>query len=174
MIYLIRQGETDWNLLKKFNGRTETELNEAGIRQAHLQAERLKGIHLDACFCSTQIRARQTCEMIYSGEIIFDERLVEINCGEFEGTQETTETFKLFWQATATGKMGTEIFEEFVKRNCELCDMIRDHYKDKNILIVTHAANARIVNYYFTGKSSSYDFHKPVARNGEIVILQNE
>ncbi|MEL7658889.1 MAG: histidine phosphatase family protein [Bacillota bacterium] len=28
MIYLVRQGQTDWNLLKKFNGRTETELNQ--------------------------------------------------------------------------------------------------------------------------------------------------
>ena len=40
MVYLVRQGQTDWNLCKKFNGCTETELNQTGIAQAKLQARR--------------------------------------------------------------------------------------------------------------------------------------
>lgn len=42
MVYLVRQGETDWNLLKKFNGCTDIELNQTGIEQAQYQAENLK------------------------------------------------------------------------------------------------------------------------------------
>jgi len=173
MIYLLRQGQTDWNLLKKFNGCTETELNQTGIAQAKQQAESLKDVGFDVCFCSPQKRACQTCEIICEGQIIFDKRLAEINCGEFEGTEETAEAMKLFWQAVMSGDKGTESFKDFAKRNCDFCDMVMKEYKGKNILIVTHAANARIINYYFSGKPKDYDFGKAVARNGEIITFQN-
>ena len=99
MIYLVRQGETDWNLFKRANGVTDTFLNITGIAQAKLQADNLRSVNFDACYCSTQTRARQFCEIIHKGPIVFDDRLTEINCGEFEGTEETAETMKVFWQA---------------------------------------------------------------------------
>ena len=112
MLYLVRQGQTDWNLLKKFNGRTDTELNRTGIAQAELQAENLRSVSFDACFCSPQKRARQTCEIICKGPIVFDDRLVEIDCGEFEGTEETADAIRLFWEAgfgaVAQGRQGPQ------------------------------------------------------------------
>lgn len=173
MIYLIRHGQTDWNLLKKFNGITDTELNQTGIEQARQQEENLRNVNFDACFCSLQKRARQTCKVIYKGPIVFDDRLTEINCGEFECTEETADSLKLFWQAIRTGDKGTESFEEFTKRNCDFCSMITDEYKGKDILIVTHAANARVINYYFTGKPSNYDFSIAFATKGEILKYEN-
>ena len=173
MIYLVRQGQTDWNLFKKFNGRTDTELNQTGIEQAKLQAKNLRSVSFDTCFCSPQKRARQTCEIIYKGAIVLDERLAEINCGEFEGTEETADAVKLFWQAISSGDMGTESFKEFTKRNCDFCDMIMEEHKEKNILIVTHAANARVINYYFNGKPKNYDFSKAVAENGGLLTFDN-
>ncbi len=174
MIYLVRQGETDWNLFKKFNGVTDNELNQTGIAQAKLQAENLRGVSFDACFCSPQKRARQTCEIIYKGPIMFDDRLIEINCGEFEGTDETdTEVMKLAWQAVMSGDKGTESFKDFMKRNCDFCDMVMEEYKDKNVLIVTHSGNARVINYYFNGKPEHYDFLKRVIENGGLLTFGN-
>lgn len=94
MIYLVRQGQTDWNLFQRFNGVTETFLNQTGIEQARKQADELKNIKFDMCFCSPQIRAVQTGEIIYKGRMILDERLSEIVCGEFEGTEENGESMK--------------------------------------------------------------------------------
>ena len=173
MVYLVRQGQTDWNLFKRFNGCTETELNHTGIAQAQRQAENLKGVRFDACFCSPQKRAHQTCELIYKGPIVLDDRLVEIHCGEFEGTEETAEALELFWQAIRSGDMGTESAEEFTKRNCDFCDMIMKDHKGKNVLIVTHSANARIINYYFNGKPKDYDFRKSVIKNGGLLTFEN-
>ncbi|MBU5331638.1 histidine phosphatase family protein [Anaerocolumna aminovalerica] len=173
MIYLVRHGQTDWNLFRKFNGCTDTELNNTGVEQAKLQAENMSSVSFDACFCSPQKRARQTCEIIFKGAIVFDERLSEINCGEFEGTEETAESMKLFWQAVMNGDKGTENFKDFIKRNSNFCNMIAKEYKSKNILIVTHAANARVINYYFTGKPKEYDFSKAVAQNGEILKFKD-
>lgn len=59
MFFLVRQGQTDWNLFRRFNGVTETFLNQTGIEQARKQAEELKDIDFDICFCSPQKRAKQ-------------------------------------------------------------------------------------------------------------------
>lgn len=173
MIYLVRQGETDQNFLKKFNGCTDTELNQTGSEQAKLQSENLRSVSFDACFCSPQKRACQTCEIIYKGISVLDDRLSEIICGEFEGTEETKESRTLFWQAVLSGSKGTENFQKFMKRNCDFCDMIMEEYKGKNVLIITHAANARIINYYFNGKPKDYDFSKAVSKSGGLITYQN-
>ena len=169
----MRHGQTDWNLFKRANGITDTYLNKTGIEQAKLQAEKLKNICFDLCFCSPLTRARQFCEIIYKGAIIFDDRLTEIDCGEFEGMEETPEMMKSFWQAIQSGDKGTENFKLFIKRTCDLCDIIAQEHKGKNILIVTHAANARVINYYFNGKPKDYDFSKAVAGNNEFLTFEN-
>ena len=173
MVYLVRQGQTDWNVCKKFNGCTETELNHTGIAQAKRQAENLRSVRFDACFCSPQTRAHQTCELIYKGPIVRDDRLVEINCGEFEGTKETAEALNLFWHAIRSGDMGTERAEAFIQRNCDFCEMIRNDHNGEDVLIVTHSANARIIHYYFIGKPKDYDFRKSVVKNGGLLTFEN-
>jgi probable phosphoglycerate mutase len=166
VIYLVRQGETDWNLFKRCNGKTETFLNQTGIEQSKTQAENLRNIEFDACFCSPQKRTRQTCEIIHKGSIVFDDRLKEIVCGEFEGREETAEMMKQFWQAAQNGDMGVERIDDFMKRNFDFCDMVKDECKGKNTLIVTHAANVRAIIYCFQGKPKEYDFHKTLIDNG--------
>jgi probable phosphoglycerate mutase len=173
MIYLARHGQTDWNLFKRFNGCTDAYLNQTGIAQAKRQAENLRSVSFDACFCSPQTRARTFCEMIYTGPIVLDDRLSEIHCGEFEGTEETAETMKLFWHAIKSGGMSTESFEAFIKRNCDVCDLIMEKHEGKTVLIVTHAANVRVIDYYFKGKPENYDFSQKVVEKGELITLEN-
>ena len=175
MIYLVRQGETDWNLFKRANGVTDTFLNQTGIAQSKLQAENLRNVSFDACFCSPQTRVRQTCEIIYKGPIVFDNRLDEINLGEFEGVDETdAEIWKLAMQAIMSGDKGTESWKNFMKRNCDFCDMIMEDHKGENVLIVTTAGNVRVIDYYFKGKPGDYDFQKStVIKNGGLLTFEN-
>ena len=173
MVYLLRHGETDWNLFKRFNGCTDSYLNQTGIAQAKQQAENLKNVNFNMCFCSSQTRARQFCEIVYKGSVVFDDKLNEINCGEFEGTEETAESMKLFWQAIKYGDKGTERFDVFIKRNCDICDIIKEEYKEKNVMIITHAANARVIDYYFKGKPNNYDFSNRIIEKGELITYDN-
>jgi probable phosphoglycerate mutase len=174
MIYLVRQGETDWNLFKRANGVTDTFLNRTGIAQAKLQAENLRNVNFDECFCSPQTRVRQTCEIIYKGPIVFDDRLDELNVGEFEGKEETAGNMKLLWQAVMSGDKGTESFKDFIKRNCDFCDMIMEDHKGENVLIVTAAGNVRVIDYYFKGKPKDYDFVKgTIIKNGGLLTFEN-
>jgi probable phosphoglycerate mutase len=175
MIYLVRHGETDWNLFRKANGVTDTYLNRTGVAQAKLQAENLKNVKFDACFCSPQTRSRQTCEIIYQGPIVFDDRLAKINCGEFEGADETDpETMKLGWRAIMSGNKGTESWQVFLKRCCDFCDMVMDVYKAQNVLTVTHAGNVRVIDYYFKGKPEDYNFtQRTIIKNGGLLTFGN-
>jgi len=174
MIYLVRQGETDWNLNEKFNGCTDIKLNQTGITQAKQQAENLRNVDFKACYSSPLMRARQTCEIICGEPIIFDDRLAEINCGEFEGTDETADSLQLFWQAIKNGDNGTEKFQVFIKRTLDFCDMVMKEHIENNVLIVTHSANARIINYYFKGKPEDYDFRRSVIKNGGLLTFENK
>jgi broad specificity phosphatase PhoE len=174
MLYLVRHGQTDWNLFRKFNGVTDTYLNQTGIAQSKLQAENLRSVSFDACFCSPQTRAHQTCEIIYQGPVVFDDRLAEINVGELEGIdQNDVEAMKLLWQSIMTGSKGAEGFQSFTKRVCDFCDMLVEKYSAKNVLIVTHGVISRLINYYFKGKPRDYDFRPSVVNNGGLLTFEN-
>lgn len=64
-LLLARHGETDWNLQRKWQGRTGSPLNETGRRQAAVLAARLDGIDAEAHLDGTdQARARQLLETV--------------------------------------------------------------------------------------------------------------
>ena len=56
-LYIIRHGETAWNVEGRLQGQTDTELNENGVRLAKVTAEGLKNIPLTLEFpvhCAAQ------------------------------------------------------------------------------------------------------------------------
>ena len=170
MIYIIRHEQTDRNLAKRFSGSADVELNQTGIEQSKLLAMQLQGLNFDIAFCSPQKRARQTLEIIYKGHTIFDDRLREINCGEFENTPQNKETMEQFNKAMLTGDKGVERRDDFMKRMQAFCDMIVADHSDKNVFVCTHDANYRYMNYYFCGKPKRFDWSKK-ATQGEVAIF---
>ena len=173
MIYLVRHGQTDFNLVKKYNGSIDNELNQTGIGQAKALAQKLESVDFDVCFSSPKKRAKQTCEIICNKPIIFDDRLLEIGCGEFDGKEETPENSKLFFAAMKNGSRGVEKFDDFKARVCDFCDMVIKNYRNKNVLIVTHTANVRVIDYCFQGKPKDYDFGKSASVNGGLLTFDN-
>lgn len=85
MIYIVRHGQTDWNVEGKYQGRIDIELNVNGINQAKQISEKLKDIKFDKIFSSPLKRALQTAIIISGGDIIIDDRLIERSNGELEG-----------------------------------------------------------------------------------------
>lgn len=64
MIYIVRHGQTDWNLEGRYQGRTDIDLNETGIKQAEKIRQELKSVKFDKVFSSPLKRAYKTAQII--------------------------------------------------------------------------------------------------------------
>jgi 2,3-bisphosphoglycerate-dependent phosphoglycerate mutase len=85
-IYLARHGQTDWNLQKRLQGFKDLPLNDTGRKQSKELADKMKGIQLDAIYCSALQRSRETAEIVAGKRPVTS--LSELNeqfIGKFEG-----------------------------------------------------------------------------------------
>lgn len=87
-IYLIRHGQTDWNVLGKIQGRKDTSLNAAGLCQAQLTAKEMNSHPVTQIFTSVQKRAALTALTIgerQKAAVLTVEGLEEVDFGIWEG-----------------------------------------------------------------------------------------
>ena len=93
-LIVVRHGESEWNVLGKWQGRADTRLTDAGRAQAAEAAEHLLSLNIGIArvVASTLSRARETAEIVARrlGLDIpqLDERLVETDVGPWEGLRE--------------------------------------------------------------------------------------
>lgn len=95
MLYIMRHGLTDWNVLHRMQGQTDVPLNDEGRQMARKARKEYWDVHFDICFSSPLVRAYETAKLLLEGRdvpIVTDDRLKEMRFGVFEGAQEV---FKL-------------------------------------------------------------------------------
>ncbi len=91
-LFVMRHGQTVWNLAGRFQGRLDSDLTALGRGQAKQQAGILQALKLPksatGCFSSPQGRALATAKIALAplGQaIVADHRLQEIAFGDWEG-----------------------------------------------------------------------------------------
>lgn len=154
-LYFVRHGKTEWNLEKRVQGIADTELLDEGIEQAKKAKEDLKDVNIDLIVCSPLKRTRQTAAIINEERnlpIIYDERVIERDFGEFEGLTRSEFDFESFWSYKKNIKYEkAENIRDFFKRIFDFIDSLKKDYPDKNILIVMHGGVSIAVKCYFEG-----------------------
>lgn len=146
-IYFVRHGQTDYNILGKYYGRTDVVLNETGKKQAREIAKFLSGISFDKIITSPLKRAYDTAKIIGDGRKIViekEELLCEQDFGIFEG-KSYLELQKEYPQELKTWN---EDFSNIAPRNGESFKQVRERVdrfveklklqKEERILIVAH------------------------------------
>jgi len=91
-LWLVRHGQTDWNVQGRYQGQADPPLNATGLAQAERAAEALAGRAYGAIYTSDLQRARVTAEIIgrhLGMEVLVDARLREVNQGAWEGMLST-------------------------------------------------------------------------------------
>ena len=161
-LLLIRHGESDGNVQRRFSGFKDVELTKKGIWQAKRLAYRLKELKVDAVYCSDLKRAQHTAKIIFRDrgiEIVTNPNLREMNFGIWEGyTFEEVkskygygEEFNL-WLENINEEINIPQGESLVDLNnrvmTELGKILKKHKKvnnDETIVIVCHGGTIRVI-----------------------------
>ena len=88
MFFVLRHGQTDWNVELRLQGSTDIPLNDTGRIQARRAAEVLSGRGLTRIIASPLSRALETANIVGAKLGLtpaIDDRLIERNFGQFEG-----------------------------------------------------------------------------------------
>lgn len=89
-IYLVRHGQSQWNVENLMQGKTSgVPLTKTGIKQARLLGEKLAPVPLAAIFSSDLLRARQTAQIVAFRRrlaVVTTKALRERSFGDYEGT----------------------------------------------------------------------------------------
>ena len=158
-LYIVRHGETEWNVKNIIQGQSNSNLTEKGIEQAKKTGDELKDINFDAIFSSDSTRAHNTAEIIrLERELIVEtsQLLRERNFGKFEGKHgsEFLEAFreKLKEKETLSGEEGwnftvaddIETDEMIVLRFITKLREIAVAHPNKTVLVVSHGGPIRM------------------------------
>ena len=154
-IYVVRHGQTDWNVLKLCQGQINIPLNEKGIEQAKITKEKLENEKIDLIITSPLDRAKNTAKIINEDrdlQVIEDERLVERDLGEYERAKIDSFDHKGFWDYNCNYKYKkAENIRDFCYRIKEAMEEYKEKYKGKNILLSTHGGVTMAMYIYFNG-----------------------
>ncbi|KLN97822.1 2,3-diphosphoglycerate-dependent phosphoglycerate mutase GpmB [Moellerella wisconsensis] len=107
-VYLVRHGETEWNVARRIQGQSDSPLTETGKQQARQVAERVKSEGITHIITSDMGRTRETAQIIAQQcdcQVIADPRLRELNMGVLEqrDIDSLTETEELWRKSLIDG-----------------------------------------------------------------------
>lgn len=117
-IYLVRHGQTYYNIYNKLQGWSNSPLTKKGKQDAVQVARRLKNTHFDAAFCSDLPRAIETCQTILDGNGANSVKSPTISPffrEEFYGVYEGTNMDQAWYMAGAPH--GLKNFKEIVSQH---------------------------------------------------------
>lgn len=162
IIYLVRHGQTEWNVEHKLQGHQDSPLTELGIKQAQWLGESLQNEQIDVIYSSSSLRALRTAELIRDKreiEIIESNDLREINLGIWEGKTQVQvkglypEQFHYFWNDPEKFNVqNSETFMNVSKRAINKLLQIISNHQGKSLLIVSHTVVVKLIMAYFEGR----------------------
>jgi probable phosphoglycerate mutase len=180
-IYLIRHGESNWNVRDRVQGQSDPRLSKRGIEQAESVAERLSGSDFGFLYSSHLRRAYQTAEIIREKialPIMVDKRLSEMNLGEWEGKcakrlyKESPEFREWFVRTSEITPPKGESLSDFTDRVISAFGQIvkKEESKDRGI-VVTHSGVISVFLAHLLGMEANKVWSIST-ENGSITILR--
>jgi len=181
-LYIVRHGQTDYNLNNMFQGTSDIPLNETGIVQANQIAAMLDSIPFAAAYHSPLLRAKVTCERIINEKLklVPDERLREVYFGRWEGV--TRDEIKRRWpeqfrnyysNVGAFEPPGGEKLPEAHDRVGEFYNELLKRHTEGHILIVGHQFINALLCTCIMGEeiAQAWDYR---VQPGEVLLFEND
>jgi len=159
-LYIVRHGETEWNVKGVMQGQKDSILTQKGKLQAKELGQKLNGIVFDAVFSSDLSRAKHTAEIIameHKLVVQTHKALRERRFGKFEGSSyadyqnELKETLKKYEKLSKEERFRFRVHPtvetegEAAARFINLLREISIAYLGKTVLVVSHGGTMRIL-----------------------------
>lgn len=152
-LLLIRHGETDYNLNRRYCGFSNPPLNVSGVSQVESLAKQLKDFDIAAVYSSDLLRAAQTAEILFSGhQIKTMPDFREFNFGVFEGLNHTeiTNKYSGLYHNWLVDPLHVSIpkgekFTDFKNRVDSALSLVISLNRNKVIALVTHSGPIRLI-----------------------------
>ena len=154
-VLLWRHGQTDWNMVNRFQGHSDIPLNDVGRYQVQHAAEILAGMNPTAIISSVLGRARETAQALaklVGLPVTTHEGLRETNGGLWEGKtgkENRAEDFQNFirWidgEDNPAGTTGERRSEVAARAVAAISEALADK-TDQLLIVATHGGTARCV-----------------------------
>jgi phosphoserine phosphatase len=171
-LYLVRHGQTEWNVERRWQGHLGGPLSADGIMQADKIACELSQIPIGMVYCSDLERAVMTAERISAvcnAAIIKDERLREIRLGEWEGEldAELRRKHPLKFEERQRSPLtfrvpgGENLIEVRNRLRDWLADMLPSSHS--HIVVVSHAVTLAVLRAEICGHPLQSAYHSHLA-----------
>ncbi len=183
-LFFLRHGQAKNNVERILAGRTSGyPLTDIGIKQAENIGNFIKPLKISKIYCSPIERAEHTARIVAKKaalEPIIDERLTEIDMGDFTGMHYDTmfskhgNIFLKFYEGhPIVEKNGIETFENVKKRVLDMVDYCSRKHKGENIMFVTHMDPIKSM-LSTTLQLKPESLYELIIRNASLTILKNE
>ena len=157
-LLLVRHGETDWNRDGRWQGHSDTHLNEVGRDQARRVAGELSDV--DVVYTSDLARARETAEIIATAQgldVHLEPRLRERSFGAWEGLTmpeievEFGEALARWLAGEGPGAEDAEPFDAFATRVAGFVHEVPERHPDQTVLLIGHGGSIRVIHALASG-----------------------
>ncbi len=176
---LLRHGQTPMSVQKRYAGRSDVPLTDAGVRQAAAAAKRLASAGLDVIVTSPLVRATRTAEEVAAvtgAQVVTEDGFRETDFGAWEGqtfaeVRERWPAEMAAWLADpAVPPPGGESFAEVSKRVTDALQHVLAGWERQTVLIVSHVTPIKtlVAAALLAPPSSLYRMHLDVAALCEI------
>lgn len=158
-IYVVRHGQTEWNVARRMQGRLDSPLTELGRNQADLHGRTLRtegdAVGPVECLIASPLgRTVATAELVNAhldAPLRFEPALMERDCGDWSGLtlDEIEAGFPDDWQARGADPYhhrppGGENLPDMESRVSALLDDVR-HGAERVVALVTHGVMSRAI-----------------------------
>ena len=185
-LLLVRHGETDWNLTRRYQSHSDVPLNRNGIQQAQFLARRLSKERIDAIYSSNLWRTMETANYIAKEHtpvlvVQSDPRWRELSFGNWDGLNH--EEIEARWQIEINrwyadtvnfSPPDGETLLQLSGRVRSAWDELQSRHKDETVLLVSHGGTIQVLLCMLLGMELNrhWQFHVKPAALTEISIYE--
>jgi len=188
-LFLVRHGQSLWNLENRFTGWKDIDITEAGIEEAKKAGLALKGERIDIAFTSALIRAQHTLSIILNEignpniPVVKDKALNERSYGNLEGLNKAETALKYgdeqvhIWRRSYdVVPPGGESLKDTYNRvipyfESQIRPLLK---KGENVLIVAHGNSLRALIMYLEHLSPEEILEREIATGIPLTYVFDE